>query len=191
MYLWSDLLVLDAILNCFFFLVFFLALTCICANVLVQLVPPVAPLSDVVASCAMLEDNGSALLRLVREARVRIGGAAKRCEEFAALKQKYVVQWNYGGKTRQAVPEASAWLYVRVTIPGVGIVVEMRAPPDYPQPYTDVTVTQVVGVMGWTNLQLKHLKTMGSQSGATTVSMMVENIEEAIKTSELPVDCVA
>ena len=148
-----------------------------------------APLSDIVASCAALDDNGSALLRLVRGSRVRIGGAAKRDVEFSALKKKYVVQWNYGGKTKNSEPEAAAWMYVRVTIPGVGIVVEMRAPPDYPQMYTDVKLTQVVGVMGWSKKELSNLKTVGCNSGiATTVTEMVENIEEAIKSSALPVD---
>ena len=131
----------------------------------------------------------SALLRLIRESRVRIGGSAKRDLEIAALRKKYVVQWNYGGKTKNSVPEAAAWLYVRVTIPGVGIVVEMRAPPDYPQIYTEVKCTQVVGVMGWTNKQLNTLKSVACNSGmVTTVTAMVQNIEEAIKSTTVPVD---
>ena len=150
--------------------------------------PNVAPLSDVVASCQTLSDNEAALRRLLREARVRISGVAKREIEFAALKKKYVLQWNYGGNTKNSLPEAAAWLYVRVTIPGVGVVVEMRTPPDYSQEFTDVRLTQVVGVMGWTKKELQKLEQIAHESDSSTVTEMVETIDEAIKATTVPVD---
>ena len=154
-----------------------------------QLDPPIAPLSDIVASCSGLEkEDDTALHRLLREARVRIEGSYQREIEFRALRNKFVVQWNYGGVTRGSQPEAAAWLYVRVTIPGVGIIVEMRAPPDYPQQYTDVMLTQVVGVMGWTKNELKELENMARSCEGNTVTSVVEHIEKAIKATKIPTD---
>jgi hypothetical protein len=121
----------------------------------------------------------STLMCLIREARVRISGAAQRKAEFEALQNRFVVQWNFGGKTRNSEPAASAWLYVRVTIPG-GIVVEMRTAPDYPQQYTRIDVVQVCGVMGWSREDEMRLQTYARSLNLNSISLMVDSIAKQL-----------
>ena len=132
-----------------------------------------------------VSDNSRVLLRLIREARVRIDGALRRAVEIKELKRKYVVQWNFGGKTRNSPPAASAWLYVRCTIPG-GVVVEMRVAPDYPQPYTRVRVVQVVGVMGWSRQDEKALEAIAQSVQTTSVATMMARIDAAVRAKSPP-----
>lgn len=142
-------------------------------------------MSDVVAGATHkieeghIENNGATLLQLIREARVRINGAAKRKAEFSSLRRTYVVQWNFGGKTRNSEPAAAAWLYVRVTVPG-GIIVEMRVAPDYPQPYTRVDVVQVCGVMGWKHEDEQHLESFAKSLNLNSISGLVRRIDDAV-----------
>ena len=152
-----------------------------------QLDPPVAPMSDVVAATKSERqiagaDNcfNSTLMCLIREARVRINGASERKAEFDALQKKYVVQWNFGGKTRKSEPAASAWLYVRATIPG-GLVVEMRTAPDYPQPYTRIDVVQVCGVMGWNREDELNLQAYAQSLNLNSISAMVDSIADRVQ----------
>ena len=146
-----------------------------------KLEPPLAPMSDIVAAASREQNSNlnvsfnSTLMCLIREARVRINGAAQRKAEFETLKKKYVVQWNFGGNTRNSEPAASAWLYVRATIPG-GIVVEMRTAPDYPQPYTRIDVVQVCGIMGWSRDDEKRLLEHARSLNLNSVTKMVDSI---------------
>lgn len=146
-----------------------------------KLEPPLAPMSDIVAvassehNSSLNSNFNSTLMCLIREARVRISGAAQRKAEFEALKKKYVVQWNFGGNTRNSEPAASAWLYVRATIPG-GIVVEMRTAPDYPKPYTRIDVVQVCGIMGWSHDDEKRLLEHAKSLNLNSVTEMVDSI---------------
>jgi hypothetical protein len=152
-----------------------------------ELDPPLAPISDVVAATKSERQTAggdnyfhSTLMCLIREARARISGAARRKAEFDALQKRYIVQWNFGGKTRNSEPAASAWLYVRVTIPG-GIVVEMRTAPDYPQPYTRIDVVQVCGVMGWNREDEIRLQTYAQSLNLSSISTMVDLIAKQLR----------
>ena len=142
-----------------------------------ELIPADIPIDDILSASKSLSINSSSsvtkndsIKMLIREIRMRLQAKRKRESEIMELKQLYPAvrivfkkdsyKSNSNAKNRRTLEtkstSAAQFLNVHVTIPNA-IVVCLEVDADYPLPYTRPYITELVGVMGWSDDEIRSI----------------------------------